>query len=238
MWPLFTSFQRRHRLKQQGIKLGFALSRLRAATMWLEPGVSIGSTTLAIKSLQVGSRTYLRSGCELLNITSIGRFCPIGNDVILGQERTGHPLNGVSTHPFQHERPGHHHHHVAPPTEIAHDVWIGRQAIVMEDVRIGTGAVIGTRAVVTRDVPPYAIVVGTPARIIRYRHTSEIIEALLKSEWWNLAIEFLESAPLESPADFLEYLTQHREIEAAQYPCIELTKTRCQLLSPSERIVQ
>jgi chloramphenicol O-acetyltransferase type B len=236
MWSPFASFQRKRQLKQQGIKLGFALSRLRAAKMWLEPGVSISNANLAMQALHIGTRTYLRSGCELSNIASIGRFCSIGNDVILGQERSGHPLDWVSTHPFQHERPERHYQHIAPPTEIGNDVWIGREAIVMEGVRVGSGAVIGARAVVTGDVPPYAVVVGMPARVIRYRHSAEIIDKLLKSEWWTLPIEFLQSAPLESPTLFLEYLSKHPEIEPAQYPCLELTKTRCRLLSPSERI--
>lgn len=234
----FASFRHKRLLKQKGIKLGFALSRLRAAKIWLEPGVSIGNATLAIQTLRIGTRTYLRSGCELFNIASIGRFCSIGNDVILGQERRVHPLDWVSTHPFQHERPEHHYHHVAPPTKIGNDVWIGREAIVMEGVDVGNGAVIGARALVTCDVPPYAVVAGMPARVIRYRHTAEIIDKLLKSKWWTLPVEFLQSAPLESPALFLEYLARHREIEPTQYPCVELTQTRCRLLSPSEQIAK
>lgn len=222
----------RQLLKEQDIKLGFSWADLRSGKLLLEPVVSISKATLALQNLKVGTRTYLRSACELLNISTIGRFCSIGNKVILGQGRSDHPLDWVSTHPFQHERPERHYHHVASPTEIGNDVWIGREAIVMEGVRIGTGAVIGARAVVTRDVPPYAVVVGVPAHIIRYRHTSEIIDKLLQSEWWTLPIDFLESTPLESPTLFLECLSKSPKVEQAQYPCIELTKTHCRLLAP------
>ena len=55
----------------------------------------------------------------------------------------------------------------------------------MDGVTIGTGAVVGTGSVVTKDVPPYAIVAGVPAKVIRYRHSQEVIDELLKSEWWE-----------------------------------------------------
>lgn len=63
--------------------------------------------------------------------------------------------------------------------------------MIMDGVTIGTGAVVGSGAVVTKDVPPYAIVAGVPAKIIRYRHSPETIEALLKSEWWTKSPEWL-----------------------------------------------
>jgi len=69
---------------------------------------------------------------------------------------------------------------------------------------IGNGAVIATRSVVTRDVPPYAIVAGSPAKIIRYRHSEEIIQRLLDSQWWCLPVEKLLGLPTEQPSSFLE----------------------------------
>ena len=68
---------------------------------------------------------------------------------------------------------------------IGNDVWIGYEAVVMQGVRIGDGAVIGSRAVVTKDVPPYSIVGGIPAKVIRKRFSEEVIEKLLKIQWWN-----------------------------------------------------
>jgi len=70
-------------------------------------------------------------------------------------------------------------------TIIENDVWIGSYSKIIGGVHIHTGAVIGAGSVVTKDVPPYAIVAGCPARIIRYRFPEEKIEKLLQSEWWN-----------------------------------------------------
>jgi acetyltransferase-like isoleucine patch superfamily enzyme len=71
------------------------------------------------------------------------------------------------------------------PVVIGNDVWIGAGAIILPEVKIGDGAVIGAGAVVTKDVPPYAVVVGVPAKILRYQFTQKQIEQLLKIAWWN-----------------------------------------------------
>jgi virginiamycin A acetyltransferase len=68
---------------------------------------------------------------------------------------------------------------------VGNDVWIARGAIILPAVTIGDGAVVGAGAVVTKDVPAYAVVAGNPAKIIRYRYTQEQIDALLKIAWWN-----------------------------------------------------
>ena len=68
---------------------------------------------------------------------------------------------------------------------IGNDVWIGYEAVILSGVKIGDGAVIGTRAVVTKDVPPYTIVGGVPARPIRKRFSDDIISELLRIQWWN-----------------------------------------------------
>ncbi|MCI6508154.1 MAG: CatB-related O-acetyltransferase [Bacilli bacterium] len=73
--------------------------------------------------------------------------------------------------------------------KIGNDVWIGYDAIIMAGVTIGDGAIIATRAVVTKDVPPYTIVGGVPAKIIRKRFSDEVIEELLKQKWWDLPNE-------------------------------------------------
>ncbi len=75
------------------------------------------------------------------------------------------------------------------PIVVGHDVWIGVNAVIMSGVTIGTGAIIGANSVVTKDVPPYAVVGGTPAKIIKYRFDEKRIGELLESEWWSLTPE-------------------------------------------------
>lgn len=71
------------------------------------------------------------------------------------------------------------------PTEIGNDVWIGAHAVILPEVnRIGDGAVIGAGAVVNKDVPPYAVVLGNPGRVVKYRFPPETIAALLEEKWW------------------------------------------------------
>jgi acetyltransferase-like isoleucine patch superfamily enzyme len=118
----------------------------------------------------------------------IGKYCSISTRVVifLGSD---HRTDWVSTYPFpmlwENARgiPGH------PTTKgdvmIGDDVWIGYQVTILSGVRIGDGAVIGTGSVVARDVPPYAIVAGNPARIVRYRFDEKAIEKLLQIKWWD-----------------------------------------------------
>ena len=141
--------------------------------------------------------------------TTIGKFCSIASGVTIGA--TEHPMSFLSTHAFTYEKDCDKKNygnisnqnniydisHLTPPCEIGHDVWIGSNAFIKAGVKIGTGAVIGANAVVTKDVPPYAIVGGVPAKIIRHRFAPEIIEQLLKSEWWNLPKEFLAALPFD-----------------------------------------
>lgn len=77
--------------------------------------------------------------------------------------------------------------------EIGHDVWVGQNAIILSGISIGTGAVIGAGTVVTKDIPPYAIAVGNPARVISFRFPPSIIERLLESRWWELSDENLRN---------------------------------------------
>jgi virginiamycin A acetyltransferase len=77
---------------------------------------------------------------------------------------------------------------------VGHDVWIGAEALVMPGVRIGHGAVVGARAVVTRDVPDYAVVAGNPARIVRRRYAEDVAARLVAIGWWHWPAERIARA--------------------------------------------
>ena len=191
-------------LKRRGMKLSGSILDLRKnASLTLEEGVAIGAALMRFKSLHVGQMTYIRSSAELLNVSRIGRFCSIGNAVVFGQDKVGHPLDWVSSHPFQFTDTALSYAPDVAPLEVGHDVWVGREAIIMEGLKIATGAVIAARAVVTHDVPAYAVVAGIPARIIKYRHSPEIIAGLLSSAWWNLPVGQLTQMPMNDPELFL-----------------------------------
>lgn len=139
---------------------------------------------------KLGRYSYVGYDSEVVNC-EIGSFCSIANGFIAGGAK--HPLEWLSTSPVFYDVSGGTNYHlghltIEPTvrTYIGNDVWIGSRAIILQGVHIGTGAVVGAGAVVTKDVPPYAVVAGCPAKIIKYRFDSDIICRLLKSEWWLL----------------------------------------------------
>jgi len=126
----------------------------------------------------------------------IGNFCSIACGAKFIFNAANHTLNSFSTYPFPlFAEEWDEKLKVADSWDnkgdivIGNDVWIGFDAIIMSGVSIGDGAIIGTRAVVTKDIPPYAIVGGIPAKIIRKRFDDATIECLLKAQWWNWAPE-------------------------------------------------
>lgn len=148
--------------------------------------------------------------CTLVNV-DIGSYCSISNNVVMGGGM--HPMEWVSTSPvFYHGRDSvrkkFSEFKRKPPSKIivGNDVWIGERVLVKQGVRIGTGSVIGMGSVVTKDVEPYSIVAGNPARIIRMRFEKEIIEELLNSKWWEMSEDKLQIAAkhIQNPIQFLE----------------------------------
>lgn len=122
----------------------------------------------------------------------VGKYCSIaaGATIFLGGN---HRVDWISTYPFNVLFPEGKHIVGHPATKgdvnIGNDVWIGANAVIMSGVTIGDGAVVGACSVVTKNVPPYAIVAGNPARIVKYRFDKKTIEQLLELKWWNWHIE-------------------------------------------------
>ena len=146
------------------------------------------------KVKKIGAYTYFRSDIRIASFESIGRYCSIARGVRIGD--ASHPYDKLSTHPFLTngrytgvEDTGQKKfldpNHSLKKTTIGNDVWIAQNVIVLGGVTIGDGAIVAAGAVVTKDVEPYAIVGGIPAKIIKYRFNKETIEVLLKIKWWN-----------------------------------------------------
>lgn len=144
----------------------------------------------------------------------IGKFCSIACGAKFLFNSANHTLSSLSTYPFPifFEEWGLSVQDVAEAWDnrgdivVGSDVWIGYEAVIMAGVTIGDGAIIGTRAVVTRDVPPYTIVGGVPARPIRRRFSTEVIAALLDLRWWDWPAEKIQRHIAEIQSGQIEHL--------------------------------
>ena len=176
-------------------------------------------TTLG--SCRIDSYSYIGINCDFAR-TKMGSFCSVGPEVICGVGT--HPSHHVSTYPGFYSKHasgsyffGFEHEYAQSDkkgVEIGSDVWIGARAIIMGGISIGHGSIIGAGAVVTKDVPPYAIVGGVPAKLIRYRFEPNIIEQLLSSAWWELPEKKLKqlAVVMDNPVNFLKKISSDDEI--------------------------
>ncbi|MCZ0702108.1 acetyltransferase-like isoleucine patch superfamily enzyme [Natronobacillus azotifigens] len=159
-----------------------------------------------INGVRVGKYSY---GCQRLCqenstlIESIGSFCSISDTVEIAGPN--HPTEFISTHPFFYNTLIHGNERVPPllneeasvnhvatnnqKIKIGHDVWIGKHVLLLPSIKIGNGAIIGAGAVVTKDVPDYAIVGGVPAEILKYRFNQQHIKELNAIAWWQWSDE-------------------------------------------------
>lgn len=149
-------------------------------------------------SCVIGDHTYVQKKATIFN-AKIGKFCSIASGVSIGPGI--HKMDGVSTHPIFYLKN-------TPlkkkfsdkdlflsskTTIIGHDVWIGERAILIDGITIGTGAIIAAGSVVTKDVEPYSIVGGIPAKHIKYRFEESERGLFLASGWWDLPEDWLMS---------------------------------------------
>jgi virginiamycin A acetyltransferase len=129
----------------------------------------------------------------------IGRFCQIAHGVRFITASANHAMGGITTYPFgvfDPETLGPYRDEVGalPDTEVGDDVWIGHGALVLPGARIGSGAIIGAGAVVAGVVPPYAVVAGNPARVVRMRFSEIEVARLLETRWWDWPVERIRAA--------------------------------------------
>ncbi len=208
-------------------KTGLALSSLDIlrvkSKITFEPPVRIIHTELHNISY-IGCYTNIRGGV-IRNAKSIGRFCSFAPGLTMGMG--GHPTHYLSTHSFQYDDNWAFNNYweeaknfdtkkaPIPPKKqapvIGNDVWIGSGVTVLQGVTIGDGAIIAAGAVVNRDVAPYEIVGGVPAKRIRLRFPEKVIARLLKIKWWNYTLPALKDLPFENIEKCLDILEARRD---------------------------
>lgn len=160
---------------------------------------------------KIGDFSYITGG--KINRSTIGKFSAVGPGALVGGLGM-HPTNFLSIHPAFYSTQsqcgvnfaGEDFFSEYKETIIGNDVWIGANAIILDGVNVGDGAIVGAGAVVTKDVPPYAVVTGMPARILRYRFSEEKARLLRGILWWNFSDELLTEVAAEMRSDNVDKL--------------------------------
>lgn len=165
-----------------------------------DPYITEGGQTIrkglgwvAVDPYSIGRNSYIGEFSHISQYVTIGSFTSIGNLCTIGAHN--HALDRLTTFPFIELIKG----QPMKQTLIGSDVWIGSNSVIIAGVTVGHGAVIGAGAVVTKNVPPYAIVVGNPAKVMRYRFAPSVISSLLETHWWDLPAKVIKELPLKDP---------------------------------------
>ncbi|MBB1609052.1 MULTISPECIES: CatB-related O-acetyltransferase [unclassified Pseudomonas] len=210
----------------------------------VEAPARIGEADFKLRDqeLHIGAFAVLRKTL-FHRVSHIGRYVTTGQDSRVGLGARAHPLDWLSTNSVQYE-PGFFDRFDAPrlryesvgdsDTWIGNDVFIGEGAAVLSGVKVHDGAVVAAMSVVTRDVPPYAIVAGSPAKIVRYRFAPDICERLQASRWWDLAPQQVAALPMNRIEDALERIEALRasgEAQDALFPRVEIRRQGCRVLA-------
>ena len=171
-----------------------------------------------IENATLDDYSYTGQFCFIQN-SRIGKFVNIAAKTRIGP--TDHPYKRPSLHHFTYRKKMYGFsdrddeeflgERENKTTYIGHDAWIGHGAIIQPGTSIGIGAIVGSGAVVTKDVPPYAIVVGVPAKVIKYRFSDEEIEALHRISWWDWSFEMIKNRIDDFQLNIAEFITRYDE---------------------------
>jgi len=160
---------------------------------------------------KIGKYSYVGNN-SFISDTTIGNFCSISTDCYIGG--ASHPTDWVSTSSVFHKWKNimkknfsKHEYNIFAPTNIGNDVWIGRGVTIKAGINIENGAIIGMGSVVTKDVGPYEIWAGNPAKLIKKRFDEETINFLLKNQWWNF-----EDEEIEKYAKFFNNIDEYMKV--------------------------
>lgn len=205
------------RLQTLGFALSFAQPTDFLADFAVEKPVVVQGTIMPDGPFRMGAFSASYGG--RLNSTEIGRYCSFAPDLQTGWQE--HPsdwatssmlgyvkdLHGWATLLGRPEHaPAQQFEALRGKTTIGNDVWIGQGVFIRSGVTIGDGAIIGARSLVLQDVPPYAVVVGTPARVLRMRFPDKVVQSLLQLEWWRYSIFDMPGELLRDVPRFVDYM--------------------------------
>jgi acetyltransferase-like isoleucine patch superfamily enzyme len=184
-----------------------------------EESMQVNRNTQVGPNVSVGAYFSMNQDCYIAR-AKVGRYCSFGARTVINP--FGHPVDWLSIHEFQYhdvafnfmpewsqlaKRPR---EGLLKHVDIGNDVWAGHNVVIMGGVKVGDGAILATGTVVTHDVPPYAVVGGVPARIIKYRFSKPIIERLLSITWWNFPFLRLSGLPFDNIEACLDQLEDIR----------------------------
>ena len=207
----------------------FSKSAKVSADVVIEAPVKLFANTTIKSQCFIGSYSYVNEHTTIKKGTRIGRYCSIGRNCEIGAYN--HPMTWITTSPvaynsnfyfpessglFQQSK------RTTPSnTHIGNDVWIGSNAIILRGIKIGDGAIIAAGAVVTKDVPPYAVVGGIPARLLKFRFSENLISELLAIKWWAINPILLRDIDLSNTEKAID---QIKTIRKSKYKIINFIK--------------
>lgn len=216
------------------------VQRVGASRLLVEPPVRVLGRLLIRSDTRVGCFTEFGQNVEV-QAADIGRYCEIGNNSTVGA--TGHPMTWMGVSAFQYKLATWGWHPAAADSEvidpeaggrqsfrsigpdrawIGNDVWLGAGVVVLRGVTIGDGCIVAANAVVTRDLPPYTICGGLPAKVIRKRLPDEVRDELVDLQWWQYSPNDLAGIPFDDPAAAVAALRPRVEAGMEPYtPAVE-----------------
>jgi virginiamycin A acetyltransferase len=178
-------------LKKILLFVKFKLNHIKSSSYDISFKTKIGKNVSIMKNCEIdslssiGKYTYLGNNCNVTK-ANIGNYCSVANNVSIGPGE--HNLSKISTNSVFYNNE--YDSLTKLNCTINNDVWIGVDSIILRGVTIGNGAIIGANSVVNKDVPEYAIAVGSPAKVIKYRFKKNKINKILKSKWWESDIDY------------------------------------------------
>lgn len=230
------------------------VQRVGRSRLLVEPPVRFLGPLVIRSDTRIGAFTELAREVEI-QAASIGRYCEIGPGALLGA--TGHPTTWLSVSAFQYKKATWGWHPSAADAEvvdpeaggrqsfrsvagdqatIGNDVWIGANVVVLRGVTIGDGAIVAANAVVTKDVPPYTICGGIPAKVIRSRVADDLRDELLALRWWRYSPNQLSGIPYDDPsAAVAELSARVGDLEPYEPELVEVVKAAPAPATPRRR---